>query len=245
MKLRFLLISDFYVQHLIQICINRLKYRNTFMKKILFIVVLFFAMYDVSAQKFRLNGYLMHAFDDRVDSYNDPNEFYRGKIMRSAMWGISGEWMRQPNLGLEIQYLNQRTTAPLTFFNNGVRSSEFQLQVNHFLIGTNKYFRTEKSPVEFFGGLSAGFSLIDLYNPDTRNTTNRTKFSWLIKGGANFWISSQLAIKTQVQLLSVVQSVGGGFFFGTGGSGAAVSPYSSIYQFGLGGGLVYQFKNKK
>lgn len=215
------------------------------MKKILFSSILFFVLNNLSAQKLRLNGYLMHAFDDRVDSYNDPNDFYRGKIVQSAMWGIGAEWMKQPNLGIEVHYLNQRTTAPLTYFNNGIRNSEFQLQMNHILIGTNKYFRTEKSPVEFFGGLSAGLSLIDLYNPDTRNTTNRTKFSWLIKGGANFWINSQLAIKTQVQLLSVVQSVGGGFFFGTGGSGAGVSPYSSMYQFGLGGGLVYQLKNKK
>jgi hypothetical protein len=215
------------------------------MKKILFSSILFFVLNNLSAQKLRLNGYLMHAFDDRVDSYNDPNDFYRGKIMQSAMWGIGAEWMKQSNFGIELQYLNQRTTAPLTYFNNGVRNSEFQLQMNHILIGTNRYFRTEKSPVEFFGGLSAGLSLIDLYNPDTRNTTNRTKFSWLIKGGANFWINSQLAIKTQVQLLSVVQSVGGGFFFGTGGSGAGVSPYSSMYQFALGGGLVYQIKNKK
>lgn len=215
------------------------------MKKILFSSILFFVLNNLSAQKLRLNGYLMHAFDDRVDSYNDPNDFYRGKIMQSAMWGIGAEWMKQSNFGIELQYLNQRTTAPLTYFNNGVRNSEFQLQMNHILIGTNRYFRTEKSPVEFFGGLSAGLSLIDLYNPDTRNTTNRTKFSWLIKGGANFWINSQLAIKTQVQLLSVVQSVGGGFFFGTGGSGAGVSPYSSMYQFGLGGGIVYQLKNKK
>lgn len=215
------------------------------MKKILFISILFFVLNNLSAQKLRLNGYLMHAFDDRVDSYNDPNDFYRGKIMQSAMWGIGAEWMKQSNFGIELQYLNQRTTAPLTYFNNGVRNSEFQLQMNHILIGTNRYFRTEKSPVEFFAGLSAGLSLIDLYNPDTRNTTNRTKFSWLIKGGANFWINSQLAIKTQVQLLSVVQSVGGGFFFGTGGSGAGVSPYSSMYQFALGGGLVYQIKNKK
>jgi hypothetical protein len=44
----------------------------------------------------------------------------------------------------------------------------------------------------------------------------------------------------QAQLLSAVQSVGGGFFFGTGGSGAAVTANSSMYQFELGGGLVFK-----
>jgi hypothetical protein len=41
--------------------------------------------------------------------------------------------------------------------------------------------------------------------------------------------------------MSAVQSAGGGLYFGTGGGGAGVSTYSSMYQFGLGGGLAFQF----
>ncbi len=32
----------------------------------------------------------------------------------------------------------------------------------------------------------------------------------------------------------------GGFYFGTGGVGAGVSSYSTMYQFGVGGGLVFK-----
>ena len=56
----------------------------------------------------------------------------------------------------------------------------------------------------------------------------------------NFWASEKIGIKLQAQLLSVAQATGGGLYFG-GGAGVAVSSYSTIYQFGLGGGLVFRF----
>jgi len=37
-----------------------------------------------------------------------------------------------------------------------------------------------------------------------------------------------------------VQSVGDGFYFGTGGAGAGVSTYSSMLQFALRGGLTFK-----
>ena len=55
----------------------------------------------------------------------------------------------------------------------------------------------------------------------------------------------KVAIKLQGQLMSAVQSAGGGLYFGTGGAGAGVSTYSSMYQFGLGGGLVISLGGAK
>jgi hypothetical protein len=49
-----------------------------------------------------------------------------------------------------------------------------------------------------------------------------------------------VGVKLQAQLLSITQSVGGGVFFGTGGASAGISSYSSVYQFSLGGGLVFE-----
>lgn len=93
--------------------------------------------------------------------------------------------------------------------------------------------------VEGFGGLMAGMVVASITNPDTNGNTTPTKFAWGIRGGANIWASEKVAIKLQIQLLSAVQSMGGGLYFGTGGVGAGVSSYSSIYQFGLGGGLTF------
>ena len=65
---------------------------------------------------------------------------------------------------------------------------------------------------------------------------------WGVHAGANIWASDKIAIKIQGQLLSAVQAVGGSLYFGTGGAGAGVSTYSSMLQFGIGGGLTYNLK---
>ena len=44
----------------------------------------------------------------------------------------------------------------------------------------------------------------------------------------------------QASLFSATQAFGGGLYFGTGGIGAGLSSYSSMYQFGLEGGLVFR-----
>ena len=79
-----------------------------------------------------------------------------------------------------------------------------------------------------------GFVASKLTNPDNGNTKNVTKFSWGLKAGAILWASETVGLKLQAQLLSAVQAVGGGFYFGgyglvcceaaTGPSLAANSP---------------------
>jgi len=65
------------------------------------------------------------------------------------------------------------------------------------------------------------------------------KFAWGLRLGGIIWTPGRVGIKLQAQLLSAVQSAGGSVYFGTGGAGAGVSMYSSMYQFGVGGGLVF------
>jgi hypothetical protein len=72
-----------------------------------------------------------------------------------------------------------------------------------------------------------------------------TKFAIGMRGGANVWVAGNIGIKVQAQLLSAVQGFGGGVYVGTGGIGFGTSTYSSIYQFGLGGGLVYRLQSSK
>ena len=74
---------------------------------------------------------------------------------------------------------------------------------------------------------------------------NTTKFAWGFRLGGNIWASPKIALKIQAQIMSATQAAGGGFYFGTGGAGAGVSTYSSIYQFGLGGGLCFALGTDK
>ena len=90
------------------------------------------------------------------------------------------------------------------------------------------------------GGLGLGACFINTTNTLTKNEGNSTKFAWQLRGGGTIWASDKLGIKLNVQLQSAVQSVGGSFYIGTGGSGAGVSSYSSLLQFGLGGGVAFK-----
>jgi hypothetical protein len=74
---------------------------------------------------------------------------------------------------------------------------------------------------------------------------NAAKFAWGVRGGANLYPGgdkARVGLKLQVGLVSPVQAVGGGLFFGTGGAGAGITTFSTMTQFALGGGLVFRFK---
>jgi Na+/H+-translocating membrane pyrophosphatase len=66
------------------------------------------------------------------------------------------------------------------------------------------------------------------------------KRSKIAKAGVNIWTTEKVGIKLQASLLSVVQAVGGGLYFATGGVGAGVSGLSAFFQFVLGSGLVFK-----
>jgi hypothetical protein len=213
------------------------------MKKLIsiFCVILVLWVSNSYAQGLRLNVYSSYVFDDNVDSYYDQNDYYNGTVKGGYQWGAGLEFMARPNYGVELMYLRQNTTAPLNYYNNGVKFTNFDLGINYFMLAGNRYFRKPGGRVEGFGGAMLGVNVTSVKDPNSSNKNDKTFFSWGFRGGANIWATETVGIKLQAQLLSAVQSVGGGFYFGTGGAGAGVSSMSSIYQFGLGGGLVFRF----
>lgn len=218
------------------------------MKTILSILLICFFIPAVS-QKARLNGYAVYVFDDKFDSYYDVNNYYEGKFKGGLQWGVGLEYMAQAAQGIELLYLNQSTNAPTTYLQGGqiggVKTTNFDVGFNWIMLAGNRYIRKPGSKVEGFGGFMAGAVIINVENPDNGNDNSATKFGWGFRLGANIWASEKVAIKLQGQLMSAVQSAGGGLYFGTGGAGAGVSTYSSMYQFGLGGGLVISLGGAK
>jgi hypothetical protein len=202
------------------------------------IVVLFIAFALPASAQLRLNAYTGYTFDDNVDSYYDNTSYYDGKIKGGFQWGVGLEFQVRPDYGVELLYLRQDTKAPMTYYQNGVKFTEFDLGVNYIMLGGTRYFRRSGSKIEGFGGAQLGVNIFGLENPSNGKSTDKTFFAWGLKGGMNIWASEKVAIKLQAGLLSAVQSVGGGFYFGTGGAGAGLSSYSTIYQFTLGSGLV-------
>ena len=217
-------------------------------KLTLFAILCMFTVASFGQGAIKLNMYGAYAFDDKFDSYYDIDEYYNGKIMGGFQWGVGLEYMLHRYYGLELSWMQQNTTAPIKYQGGAypsVKSTDFDLSSNYILLGTNRYFPVSNSMIEPYVGLGVGMSLMALRNPENGRKSDREFFAWSMKAGSNIFFSEKVGLKVQAQLLSSVQSVGGGFYFGTGGSGAGLSTYSSIMQICLGGGLVFKLGQAK
>ena len=88
--------------------------------------------------------------------------------------------------------------------------------------------------------LLAGMAIVGIDSPSRGASGSVSKFAWGMRLGANIWATPRIGLKLQADLESIVDGVGGGLYFGTGGVGAGVTTYSTFYQFGLGGGLTFR-----
>ena len=111
------------------------------------------------------------------------------------------------------------------------------------MIGGVRYMNGNSGKLQGYGGLLLGAVIFGNKTPQGNEEESYTKFGLGGRLGVNIWLTEKVGIKLQTQLLSAVQGFGGGFYFGTGGSGAGVSTYSTLMQFGLGGGLCFKLGN--
>jgi opacity protein-like surface antigen len=213
------------------------------MKKLLFSLALVICYNLTSqAQELRLNTYAGYVFQDKVDSYYSSSSYFEGTIEESLRWGLGIEYKIDANKAFELQYLRQDTNAPITYQDGGylggaLQNTNFDAAMNWIMLNGTNYIQVNETVEPFIGG-GIGMGIYNIENPDNGNSDGGTKFAWAIRGGSNFWVSENVAIRIQANLMSAVQSVGGGIYFGTGGTGAGLSTYSTMYQFGFDGGLV-------
>ncbi|THD66268.1 porin family protein [Robertkochia marina] len=203
---------------------------------------LFCFYFSLQAQEIRLNTYADYVFQDRFSSYFGNNSYFEGKVEDGFRWGAGVEFLMGQGTALELQYLRQDTKAPTSYRGGGfgsVQFTNFDLGINYIMLNSTRYFSYNK-PIEPFLSGGIGLGIFNIKNPEQRISDSATKFAWQIRGGANLWLSPRLAFRVQASLMSVVQAVGGGAYFGTGGSGISFNSYSTIYQFALGGGIVFK-----
>lgn len=213
------------------------------MKRILFISGLMAICCLSFSQKARLNVYSAYVFNDGINSYYDSYDYYQGTIKGGYQWGLGLEFILKPTYSLELLYQRQDTHAPMTYqsgISSAVKYSDFDVNMNYILVGFNKLLPTANKKIEGYGSLMAGLAIVNARNPDNGHSGSAEKFAWGLRLGANIWAADKVGFKLQAQLLSVAQGAGGGFYFGTGGAGVGLSAYSTVYQFGLGGGLVFR-----
>jgi len=218
------------------------------MKKFLLVVLCLTGSYlfaqtgSPSGPSVRLNGYTTYAFaDNHVDSYYSETSYFEGAFEGGFQWGGGLEVLPAPGMGVEFTYLRLDSQAPIEYFDGNLQFTEFDIAHNYLFLGFNKYVNVNPR-VEPYGGLMLGMAIYDVTNPENLNSGSATKFAWGLKGGLNIWANERVGIKMQAALISAVQAVGGGIYFGTGGAGAGVSGFSTYYQFNLGGGLVFRMR---
>ena len=156
-------------------------------KKLPAFIISCMAFSFLSAQEFRLNVFAGYVFDDHVESYYSNTSYYEGKIKGGFRWGGGLEYMMNPNYGLNLIYLNQNTTAPLTYYDNGVKTREFDLTTHWIMLGGARYMRKDK--FEPYGGLELGMVISNLENPLSGNSASNTNFAWGLKVGTNIYFS--------------------------------------------------------
>jgi hypothetical protein len=209
------------------------------MKKIAVIVLTFISL-NAAAQNIRLNGYANYVFDDRVDSYyGTGNTYFDGKVKGGFQWGAGMEFMVGPFNGVELTYYRQGTTAEAAYASSSGTdlNGRFDVNLNWIMLNGVRHLQKPGSKVEGWASGGLGVCIINTTNTKTNNDANATKFAWQFRAGGTIWATDKVGIKLNAQLQSAVQSIGGGFYIGTGGAGAGLSSYSSLLQFGLGGGI--------
>lgn len=216
------------------------------MKKITLLFVLALIAGTTFSQELRLNTYAGYVFDDQVSSYYSSTSYYEGTIKGGLRWGAGIEY-QLPNTtkAFELQYLRQDSNIPIEYIDSGIlggqlQNKDFDYTANWIMLNGTNYFPVSEVAEPYFG-FGIGMAILDVSNPDNGNSEGSTKFAWALRGGSNFWISEKVGLKVQASLMSAVQGAGGGLYFGTGGAGAGVSTYSTMFQFGFDGGLVFRF----
>lgn len=212
------------------------------------LIVLFISANCALAQTPRINLYSAYVFDDHVESYASTYEYYEGEISGGFQWGAGVEFFVRPLYSLELIYQRQDTHAPISWQTGTSVLTDFEdfdLDINYIMLGSNRYVIKGDGKLETYGGLMVGVGIVNVDNESQSESASLTKFSWGGRLGCNIWASEKVAVKLQVQLLSIVQGAGGGAYFGTSGVGAGVSTYSTIYQFSLGGGLSFKVGEQK
>jgi hypothetical protein len=187
----------------------------------------------ISAQAVRLNVFTGYTYQDKfpLGGTYYGYTYSEGRIAEGQHYGGSIEFDVRPNKSVELLFQQQKTQG---YLGNGLGELQpYDVNLHYIMLGGLGRLPFSKA-VSGYGGMNIGCGWMT-------GDGEATKFAWGGKLGLQINLSESVGIKAGAQLLSPVQGFGGGFYFGTGGASAGVSTYSSIYQFGWTGGLVFTF----
>ncbi|MFH7011446.1 outer membrane beta-barrel protein [Flavobacterium sp. FlaQc-52] len=205
------------------------------MKQYSLLLVVFLSVIGMNAQEarsFSLNLYGGYNFSDRLDY-----DGYSASIEDGFQYGVGFEYFVSRNNSVELKYL--RADPKMPFYGplgNQLNQGDDKGALNYILLGGTHYFDTGSNLLPYLGA-GAGVGIIE-----TPQSGNGTYFAWDIKAGVKIKTASVVSVNLNAYLESMTAAAGNSYYWTYYGP-VGVQDYVSIYQFGLGAVLSFNFKN--
>jgi len=208
------------------------------MKKIFLItcIVLCTAALQAQPGTISLNLDGGYTFGDNVNF-----DLASANVEAAFQYGGGIEYFSDFNKSFELKYSRMDTHMPL-YDRSGDPFNEDNPNpkgaVNYILAGGNNYFGNDPDAKArpYFGlGLGVGWLNVD-------GNSSTAKFAWDAKLGVKIKTSSVVSIKLQAYLQSIVSTWGSDAYYSYYGTVYYAPDYVTLWQFGLGGVLCFDFK---
>lgn len=210
------------------------------MKRFIVLSTVFFFAISLKSQEpksIALNLYGGYNFKDKVKfdaSYGYVNEAFQ--------YGAGLEYFPARNKSFELRWLSMQTDFPF----HGPSGTQLNVgkdegSINYILIGGNTYFGNDPKAkaLPYFGaGLGVGILALKA------NDNSSTEFAWDAKLGVKIKTSSAVSVNLHAYVQSIISAVGYDYYYYPGWGTTAFTDYASIFQFGLGGAICFNFKKK-
>lgn len=208
------------------------------MKKILLLFTISLMAVTTWAQEPRsisLNLYGGYTFTDRLRF-----DATYGDVKGAFEYGAGVEYFVQRNSSLEIKYTRMGTDVPL-YLNNGTQINKGSESgtIQFITFGGNYYFAKslDAKMIPFIGGaLGVGIT--------SNDNNTETKFGWDAQLGVKLRTKGAAAFKIRAYIQNITAAYGYDYWWYPGWGSYAVPDYISLFQFGLGGVIVFDFKKK-
>ncbi len=201
-------------------------------KPIFFLLVILYLPFLIKAQSVEVTPFGGYVFSGTMQTdYGDVH------LKDNAQYGGMISFAVSKVMDVDLLYNRSDTWANLAYYTigNHLRYLDVPLSINYMHIGFTKNFRVNPK-VSPFVGLNLGACLFapkDDY-PD------EWFFSVGLNAGAKIYFSKRVGLRLQAQGFVPVQGAGLSMFVGTGGPSGGVSVYSTLFQFGFTGGLIFR-----
>ena len=169
-------------------------------------------------------------------------KFYEGKFKIEDAGCYGGNLAVQVRGGnfVELSYTGMTTQGNWKPYSNYINDPDFlaftvDMAVNHFQIGSVNEIPLDNESIRPYGTVSIGTTW---FNVKSEDADDEWLFSAMAGLGLKYFFNDKIGIRIQARLILPMVYNGGGFYFGTGGSGMYVSSTAPIVQGDCTGGLI-------